>query len=59
LELKSMNTANISLSNGQNSPVYFRSFVLSKPRAEFQIRTREEGPQREGVRWNTGAILIR
>ncbi len=59
LELKAMNTADIQLSNGQSSPLYTQSFTMSQPRTEFQIRTREEGPQLEGISWKTGAILLR
>ncbi|MBP48156.1 MAG: hypothetical protein CMH53_09495 [Myxococcales bacterium] len=58
-ELKPVNNANIQLGNNQNSPTYNLSYSLSQPRSDFQIRSREEGPQDEGIVWDTGAILLR
>jgi hypothetical protein len=58
-ELKPANTAQISLTNNQQSPVYNQSWTLSKTYADFQIRAREEGPQDEGIVWKTGAVYLR
>ncbi|MSQ83880.1 MAG: hypothetical protein EXR77_13510 [Myxococcales bacterium] len=53
------NTTSMTLGNGVKSPVFNKTQVFASPVADFQIRSREEGPQLEGVVWNTGAILLR
>jgi hypothetical protein len=58
-ELKPVNTANIQLNNNQKSPNYSYKVTLSKAHTNFSIRSREEGPQNEGVIWDTGSFLIR
>jgi len=58
-EMYSMNTKNLSLSNGKKSSVYNRYIKLKKPASDFELRSREEGPQKEGVLWKEGAIYLR
>ena len=53
------NSTSMTLGNGVKSPVFNKTQVFASPVADFQIRSREEGPQLEGVVWNTGAILLR
>ena len=57
--LSPINDQNIQLSNGEKSPVYSKLVTLNKPANEFQIRSREEGPQKEGVIWKVGSFYLR
>ena len=58
-EMYSMTTKNISLVNGQNSPTYNQLIKLKKAANDFEFRSREEGPQKEGILWTTGKIYLR
>ena len=58
-KLSSVASKNIQLGNNQKSPVYNASISLAGTYNNFQIRSREEGPQNEGVVWNKGAFLLR
>lgn len=59
LQMWPPNTVLIKLGNGVKSPVYNRLITLTSPASDFEIRSREEGPQLEGIVWNTGVIYLR
>jgi hypothetical protein len=56
---QSANTVQYNLANTQKTAVLTRQLTLAKPASDFQIRSHEEGPQQEGIIWNTGAIWLR
>ncbi|HAN32268.1 MAG TPA: hypothetical protein DCQ06_11780, partial [Myxococcales bacterium] len=58
-EMYSMTTSNISLINGELSPTYNQVIKLKKTATDFEFRSREEGPQKEGIIWKTGKIYLR
>jgi len=48
-----------SIGDGETIGPYTAKVQLGKVWTDFQIRAREEGPQLEGIVWNTGAFLLR
>jgi hypothetical protein len=48
-----------SVGNGQKHGPTTMAIPLGKTFSDFQIRAREEGPQKEGIVWNQGAFLLR
>ena len=58
-KLQAVNDKNIELPNGVNSPKYSKHVGVGKVYTDFQIRSREEGPQLEGVFWQVGAFYLR
>ncbi len=58
-KLKAVNHYNIQLNNGQKSPLYNKHVLLGQAYDNFQIRSREEGPQLEGVIWKVGTFYLR
>ncbi|MSP92257.1 MAG: hypothetical protein EXR79_10720 [Myxococcales bacterium] len=58
-KLQPPNPTTVQLGNGKKSPVYSQQINLGAPYSDFQLRSRERGPQKEGIIWNTGAIYVR
>ena len=53
------NATATNLNNGQKSLVFSKVQTFAPAVTDFQIRSREEGPQKEGVVWDTGVIYLR